>query len=122
MGSNGLQWGRDVSVAEVLCPWSIATRRASLQWGRDVSVAEVLGRLLLASGYTTLQWGRDVSVAEVDTEALLALRPAMLQWGRDVSVAEVIGYDMEVPSQTGFNGAATFPSRKYRRERNDHHE
>ena len=40
-----LQWGRDLSVAEMSSAFSKASWKISLQWGRDLSVAEILPRL-----------------------------------------------------------------------------
>ncbi len=50
-----------------LLPYRIGIWLAALQWGRDVSVAEVLSTARARGGITSLQWGRDVSVAEVST-------------------------------------------------------
>ena len=66
---NGLQWGRDLSVAEGCWSISDSRRLPMLQWGRDLSVAEGHGRALSFLTGTTLQWGRDLSVAEVRTTA-----------------------------------------------------
>ncbi len=132
-----LQWGRDVSVAEVMdlrtrdsggsfasmgprrfrrgsftCNLSVLRPVISLQWGRDVSVAEVVGWIRNAARGFRLQWGRDVSVAEVTWLVSLIYAVTQLQWGRDVSVAEVIRRAWFGTNQQGFNGAATFPSRK----------
>ncbi len=63
-GEYTLQWGRDVSVAEVREDATVTARPNMLQWGRDVSVAEVLPRRD-SPAECALQWGRDVSVAEV---------------------------------------------------------
>ena len=111
--SARLQWGRDVSVAEVKGRSCRLKPAGSLQWVRDVSVAEVRenrlkGGLARAASMgprrfrrgshaltadlarrCALQWGRDVSVAEVTPPQRPAKGPK-LQWGRDVSVAEVV--------------------------------
>ncbi len=60
-----------------------------LQWGRDVSVAEIHYADLFASRCATLQWGRDVSVAEINVLVTGSPICLVLQWGRDVSVAEI---------------------------------
>src|SRR5579875_3211193 len=36
-----------------------------LQWGRDLSIAEICGRLDGFGGNVILQWGRDLSIAEM---------------------------------------------------------
>ncbi len=36
-----LQWGRDLSIAEMYSPRSIWAICCSLQWGRDLSIAEI---------------------------------------------------------------------------------
>ncbi len=133
-----LQWGRDVSVAEVNAPVANSFSASGLQWGRDVSVAEVSDPTYTNVVAGLLQWGRDVSVAEVSRHSGIKLGSSALQWGRDVSVAEVTGCSYvclrdtrasmgprrfrrgsldRMPTQSlhhhSFNGAATFPSRKY---------
>ena len=84
-----------------------------------------------------LQWGRDLSVAEGRPHAVGQVPLYQLQWGRDLSVAEGLSHNCEVcgrvfasmgprpfgrgrtsarssrpPRPCGFNGAATFRSRK----------
>ena len=60
-----------------------------------------------------LQWGRDLSVAEGHVCIGRGGGQAMLQWGRDLSVAEGQAPRQKAPRrQLGFNGAATFRSRK----------
>ncbi len=62
----------------------------------------------------TLQWGRDVSVAEITGYPYPATnQSALLQWGRDVSVAEITQTWGPIRRYPCFNGAATFPSRKF---------
>ncbi len=112
-----LQWGRDVSVADVAVQNAIEIVLSPLQWGRDVSVADVeLGERRARRLGAGLQWGRDVSVADVDPRDMRKLgaelqasmgprrfrrgcfmmmeqrrlRKDVLQWGRDVSVADVV--------------------------------
>ncbi len=110
-----LQWGRDVSVAEINANFSALQTCGKLQWGRDVSVAEIAYNANAnAARLWALQWGRDVSVAEICTRAAsggaaaeASMGPrrfrrgnfgwptsgrtvlSQLQWGRDVSVAEM---------------------------------
>ena len=140
-----LQWGRDVTVADVSrAPSSSTPTKRTLQWGRDVTVADVKFDIVPASrpGHE-LQWGRDVTVADVPTRStsglgwtssfngaatlpsrMLVLRPLInrnetwaLQWGRDVTVADVGSSFLWVEQgASGFNGAATLPSRMYDRE------
>ena len=59
-----------------------------------------------------LQWGRDLSVAEGPPWWIGSASTARLQWGRDLSVAEGPRPRGRGPIEAGFNGAATFRSRK----------
>ncbi len=116
-----------------------SVRNAQLQWGRDVSVADVgrhrngdlagaqasMGprrfrrgcletRAVPGSVRVRLQWGRDVSVADVLLRSYHTSAPYLLQWGRDVSVADVSATRTSAARKaTSFNGAATFPSRMF---------
>ncbi len=63
--------------------------------------------------HSPLQWGRDVSVAEISIDRSSFSADASLQWGRDVSVAEISTRRVTRSRRHGFNGAATFPSRKF---------
>ena len=72
------------------------------------------------SGFlAALQWGRDLSVAETIYPVVTARRRIdrpLLQWGRDLSVAETYPEEAQLPHservRLGFNGAATFQSRR----------
>ena len=61
---------------------------------------------------STLQWGRDLSVAEGAHGRGRGGCRVVLQWGRDLSVAEGRGHRYDAVDVLGFNGAATFRSRK----------
>ena len=62
---------------------------------------------------TSLQWGRDLSVAEGVRITVIPNDADPLQWGRDLSVAEGTCSTGRARSRRpGFNGAATFRSRK----------
>jgi len=61
-----------------------------LQWGHDVTVAEIIDDLSKNRTVNMLQWGHDVTVAEISV-AIVEHRPSIrLQWGHDVTVAEII--------------------------------
>ena len=62
---------------------------STLQWGRNVSVAEMDGRGTSVTPVRVLQWGRNVSVAEITERVPCGQRARSLQWGRNVSVAEI---------------------------------
>src|SRR5205823_4067196 len=87
---------------------------AALQWGRDLSIAEIIPSHYGAQPCQRLQWGRDLSIAEIYLSAVgtgLSITcfngaaifrsrkffpdgPAnnlasSLQWGRDLSIAEM---------------------------------
>ena len=87
---EGLQWGRDLSVAEGRTVSSTSSRqRHGLQWGRDLSVAE--GRYRFARslhGSAASMGPRPFGRGR--------LAPSLTEW----------------KSQKSFNGAATFRSRK----------
>ena len=109
-----LQWGRDLSVAEGPKPKAPAAciPLASMGprpfgRGRDMLCGK-LGRRRL-----WLQWGRDLSVAEGALASILIEANSVLQWGRDLSVAEGPSRARRTRRRApGFNGAATFRSRK----------
>ena len=111
---------------------------AGLQWGRDLSVAEGGPERARHRSINQLQWGRDLSVAEGGARPLMKLPTFQLQWGRDLSVAEggsrgprdtrgrnrasmgprpfgrgrrLTAISRRLPGSR-FNGAATFRSRK----------
>jgi hypothetical protein len=109
-----LQWGRDLSIAEMR-GWSrragtspsrfngaaISRSRKSyrgdpsqaegamLQWGRDLSIAEIAERVGNPQISRLLQWGRDLSIAEIRVTAPICVPFRVLQWGRDLSIAEI---------------------------------
>ena len=61
-----------------------------LQWGRDVTVADVMRPSIGGiSSLRWLQWGRDVTVADVSPDPHRPGADSRLQWGRDVTVADV---------------------------------
>ena len=68
----GLQWGRDLLVAESKYDQGEIEALAKLQWGRDLLVAESCGGLTSAVIFLLLQWGRDLLVAERNTFVLMS--------------------------------------------------
>ena len=84
----------------------------SLQWGRDLSVAEGASYASSSAFMRALQWGRDLSVAEGVQTTSKDMSDLLLQWGRDLSVAEGPAPGGLPSLASGFNGAATFRSRK----------
>ena len=132
-----LQWGRDLSVAEGSGAHTKRPAGRPLQWGRDLSVAEgrrrpqpVDAKRRASMGPRPFGRGRKVEYhrhrrnqgasmgprpfgrgRHVRAAADLARR--LLQWGRDLSVAEGSRGSPAISSANlGFNGAATFRSRK----------
>ncbi len=113
-----LQWGRDVSVADVEttmlalhvptelasmgprrfrrgCKWrtSAIPRKAELQWGRDVSVADVARSRNSPNARTAASMGpRRFRRGCIGPTRLKRPSFHWLQWGRDVSVADVARY------------------------------
>ncbi len=109
-----LQWGRDVSVAEI---FSQKLRQRCFNGAATFPSRKWLLSVTTFCGKAMLQWGRDVSVAEIDDGDSSELSLVRLQWGRDVSVAEICRCALARRSARRFNGAATFPSRKWDRGR-----
>ena len=60
-----------------------------LQWGRDVSIPEMVFGLLGIQDPKLLQWGRDVSIPEMVPGGPDLAEVWELQWGRDVSIPEM---------------------------------
>src|SRR5579883_2667790 len=88
--SSELQWGRDLSIAEISVHSAETAGPFPLQWGRDLSIAEIAHRCLLISREACLQWGRDLSIAEMKRSwQFVHYTDASLQWGRDLSIAEI---------------------------------
>ena len=136
--ARGLQWGRDLSVAEgcrrraarplEVFSFNGAATFRSRKVGHQPRQRRALfnasmgprpfgrGRILLgwimATPKQVLQWGRDLSVAEGAGPAGGSAGGDKLQWGRDLSVAEGMPIPRAAPPTTSFNGAATFRSRK----------
>jgi hypothetical protein len=84
-----------------------------LQWGRDLSIAEMKGSAPSDRAVLLLQWGRDLSIAEIAVATSSFPSINGLQWGRDLSIAEM-RLPLRLPTRhsLGFNGAAIFRSRK----------
>ena len=136
LGAGLLQWGRDVSIPEMLFINLFPTFPHRLQWGRDVSIPEILTffglllLLLLASmGPGCFYPGNAVtkSMNELFLEASMGpgcfypgngggvgdrRRGRGLQWGRDVSIPEMCPCFCASELLYGFNGAGMFLSRK----------
>ena len=64
----------------------------SLQWGRELSPAEMDQRTAGFERLKMLQWGRELSPAEMSWRVCrrVTIRPS-LQWGRELSPAEMSG-------------------------------
>ena len=131
-----LQWGRDVSIPEIVPALYQEMRSAVLQWGRDVSIPEIRLRPKASRRYPAasmgpgcfypgnpdhwyedivgmaLQWGRDVSIPEIISYSGISIAKGSLQWGRDVSIPEMSRPWHRRRRQYGFNGAGMFLSRK----------
>ncbi len=83
-----------------------------LQWGRDLSIAELRREGRHMAKTEALQWGRDLSIAEFSTGSSGSSRFSGLQWGRDLSIAELSGGSGRSMIAIGrFNGAAIYRSR-----------
>ncbi len=85
-----------------------------LQWGRDLSIAELTENLIFGFGAETLQWGRDLSIAEFVDVAAGTTDVGTLQWGRDLSIAELSADVLLSAQGFRFNGAAIYRSRNSR--------
>src|ERR1035438_7156652 len=85
-----LQWGRDVSIPEMVAVESVQAMIAPLQWGRDVSIPEIRSYRTSRKAATSLQWARDVSIPEIQLDIPSRSPRIELQWGRDVSIPEII--------------------------------
>src|SRR5579875_963529 len=89
-------------------------RPTELQWGRDLSIAEISGSFSWQSASLPVQWGRDLSIAEIcphlcgECQALgCSMGPRSLDRG-NIRLPAVF----RMPSLS-FNGAAISRSRKY---------
>ncbi len=81
-----LQWGRDVSAAEITADYTLGAGAKMLQWGRDVSAAEMLRRLPMGVPASQASMGPRRFRRGNALVISAALIPALvLQWGRDVS-------------------------------------
>src|SRR5438309_763674 len=63
--ANGLQWGRDRMIAELMCGRDFTETASVLQWGRDRMIAELGGLRYDGTMAIILQWGRDRMIAEL---------------------------------------------------------
>ena len=136
--SPGLQWGRDLSIAESRClaadrPLAFARfNGAAISRSRNLLSALVpddlpspasMGPRSLDRGIpggsgqrnataALLQWGRDLSIAESASRPSASSSWTSLQWGRDLSIAESRPAKSVSRSQARcFNGAAISRSR-----------
>src|SRR5579885_3044275 len=85
----GLQWGRDLEIAEISASASMRTTASLLQWGRDLEIAEMPLRAVHSLDDHRLQWGRDLEIAEMPLRAVHSLDDHRFQWGRDLEIAEM---------------------------------
>ena len=84
-----------------------------LQWGRDVSIPEILSSVITAAGSALLQWGRDVSIPEMHgTGASGDHLPGFNGAGMFPS-QKFIPIDQGYDFFCRFNGAGMFPSQKW---------
>jgi len=89
-------------------------KQEGLQWGRDSSVAEIWyhGSIGLSRGKPSM--GPRLFSRGNRSAADGSVEPLVLQWGRDSSVAEIPSLLPAPPALSqAFNGAATLQSRKY---------
>ena len=110
---DGLQWGRDSSVAEMGGIASFRIASNGLQWGRDSSVAEI--GWLCGSGETRNCFNGAATLQSRKCRFRSSGRTtySTLQWGRDSSVAEMTKQPTFWATKVqGFDGAATLQSRK----------
>ena len=108
-----LQWGRDLSVAEgPAAGKSTPVPGPRFNGAATFRSRKVVWRVLATPHDLALQWGRDLSVAEGFQPSGLSWWHDTLQWGRDLSVAEGCRTRRTARPCSGFNGAATFRSRK----------
>ena len=139
MAVTALQWGRDVSIPEIvgLALGEVVHRVASmgpgcfypgndtagstlykltwLQWGRDVSIPEIPASIPSPSGSPSFN-GAGMFLSRKYGRLPRALQlPLWLQWGRDVSIPEIAPPPRPPTACGRFNGAGMFLSRKSRR-------
>ena len=110
-----LQWGRDVTVADVYMPCGRREDRLRASMGprryrRGCRAASHPKRTTPRPGFNgAATLPSRMSRRNVQKAIKLFL---LLQWGRDVTVADVFVYHRCTPNaKGGFNGAATLPSR-----------
>ena len=81
-----LQWGRDVSIPEMLPCHTLAARTACFN-GAGMFLSRKYVRVRQTpEGLCPLQWGRDVSIPEITSVTVNGHALSSLQWGRDVSI------------------------------------
>ena len=85
---RGLQWGRNLTVAEGDRNVLDVRASARLQWGRNLTVAEGSYTCAVNNLPAALQWGRNLTVAEGRATIQACSHSSMLQWGRNLTVAE----------------------------------
>ena len=78
-----------------------------LQWGRNLTVAEGGMRLRVRCSRALLQWGRNLTVAEGENLTSGTGPRRELQWGRNLTVAEGNKKQDDLKNRSSFNGAAT---------------
>ena len=94
------------------CGWhdEAAANRATmagLQWGRNLTVADGYCRKVGLAPFGQLQWGRNLTVADGGSMRAAAAASGPLQWGRNLTVADGVGPAYDAAYRAGFNGAAT---------------
>ncbi len=109
---HALQWGRDLSIAELRRLIASRRDRISLQWGRDLSIAEFKGLGFTSGTALIASMGpRSIDRGIGSEYEYLVPTHATLQWGRDLSIAELRLSARSHDSMLGFNGAAIYRSR-----------
>ena len=110
---NGLQWGRDLSVAEGTRMTENIGEYAQLQWGRDLSVAEgcawARARMVGVCRFNGAATFRSRKADAARAPFRLCVRASM--GPRPFGRGRMEPARLAAPRQ-GFNGAATFRSRK----------
>ena len=110
---NVLQWGRDVSIPEMLYNRVGHSHDHQASMGPGCFYPGNAGRGVETVLRAELQWGRNVSIPEMRWFRRWGRWSFRLQWGRNVSIPEMRRHKWRPCPKLGFNGAGMFPSRKF---------
>ena len=66
------------------------TQPRQLQWGRELTLPEMLIAARLRRSWFGLQWGRELTLPEMQTAPTTLLLSSQLQWGRELTLPEII--------------------------------